>query len=570
MTPPGVDAAAAALADVRHTPYWLDEPGGPTPRRPLRRRRDRRPAVVGGGYTGLWTALLAKERDPGRDVVLLEGRDRAAGRRRGRNGGFCAASLTHGLAQRPATASPTRWRRWSGSAGRTSTASRRPSRGTASTATSSAPASSPSRPRRSQADDLRELPALGESVGGRRWSCSTRDAGARARSTRRPTSAGCWDRDGVRHGRPGPAGLGAAARPACDARRADLRGHAGHRAASARRRRARCARRTAGCAARRVALGTNAFPPLLRRLRPYVVPVYDYALMTEPLTAEQRAAIGWARPAGHRRRRQPVPLLPAHRRRPDPVGRLRRDLPLRRPHRRRLRAAPGDVPPAGRALLRDVPAARGAALHPPLGRRHRHLHPVLRVLRHRARRRGRPTRRLHRARRRAPPGSAPRCCSTCSTARDTERTALEMVRAQAAAVPARAAALGRHRAHPPRGRGPTPNGGRRDLWLRTLDRSASASTPERSRHDQVRRHVRPGRHLPRRRPVRPRRTRRRSPAPTWWSSARRSTAAPRTGPAPGSGRRRSGRPTTSAHDGSRPHLALRVDALRDLRVRRRR
>ena len=54
-------------------------------------------AVVGGGYTGLWTALLAKEADPGRDVVLLEGR-KIAWAGSGRNGGFCSASLTHGLA----------------------------------------------------------------------------------------------------------------------------------------------------------------------------------------------------------------------------------------------------------------------------------------------------------------------------------------------------------------------------------------------------------------------------------------------------------------------------------------
>jgi glycine/D-amino acid oxidase-like deaminating enzyme len=45
--------------------------------------------------------------------------------------------------------------------------------------------------------------------------------------------------------------------------------------------------------ARQVALGTNAFPPLLKRVRPYVVPVYDYALMTEPLTPSQRESIGW-------------------------------------------------------------------------------------------------------------------------------------------------------------------------------------------------------------------------------------------------------------------------------------
>ena len=44
---------------------------------------------------------------------------------------------------------------------------------------------------------------------------------------------------------------------------------------------------------RQVALGTNAFPSLLRRVRPYVVPVYDYALMTEPLRDSQLAEIGW-------------------------------------------------------------------------------------------------------------------------------------------------------------------------------------------------------------------------------------------------------------------------------------
>jgi glycine/D-amino acid oxidase-like deaminating enzyme len=45
--------------------------------------------------------------------------------------------------------------------------------------------------------------------------------------------------------------------------------------------------------AERVVLATNAYPPLLRRLRLMTVPVYDYALMTEPLTPQQRASIGW-------------------------------------------------------------------------------------------------------------------------------------------------------------------------------------------------------------------------------------------------------------------------------------
>jgi glycine/D-amino acid oxidase-like deaminating enzyme len=46
--------------------------------------------------------------------------------------------------------------------------------------------------------------------------------------------------------------------------------------------------------ARRVALATNADRPLLRRLRPFILPVYDYVLVTEPLTGSQLASIGWA------------------------------------------------------------------------------------------------------------------------------------------------------------------------------------------------------------------------------------------------------------------------------------
>jgi len=43
----------------------------------------------------------------------------------------------------------------------------------------------------------------------------------------------------------------------------------------------------------KVALGTNAFKPLLKRLGHYVAPVYDYCLVTEPLTPAQLASIGW-------------------------------------------------------------------------------------------------------------------------------------------------------------------------------------------------------------------------------------------------------------------------------------
>ena len=42
-----------------------------------------------------------------------------------------------------------------------------------------------------------------------------------------------------------------------------------------------------------VVLATNAFPSLLKRLSLYTVPVYDYALGTAPLSAQQLDAIGW-------------------------------------------------------------------------------------------------------------------------------------------------------------------------------------------------------------------------------------------------------------------------------------
>ncbi|HHW50329.1 MAG TPA: FAD-dependent oxidoreductase [Pseudoclavibacter sp.] len=45
-------------------------------------------------------------------------------------------------------------------------------------------------------------------------------------------------------------------------------------------------------------LATNVFPSLLRRNRLMTVPVYDYVLMTEPLSAEQLDSIGWAHRQG--------------------------------------------------------------------------------------------------------------------------------------------------------------------------------------------------------------------------------------------------------------------------------
>jgi glycine/D-amino acid oxidase-like deaminating enzyme len=78
--------------------YWLAR----LPRHaiePLRAPLDTDVAVVGGGLTGLWTALFLKELDPTREVTVVEQGTVACGAS-GRNAGMLAETLdhTHGLA----------------------------------------------------------------------------------------------------------------------------------------------------------------------------------------------------------------------------------------------------------------------------------------------------------------------------------------------------------------------------------------------------------------------------------------------------------------------------------------
>jgi glycine/D-amino acid oxidase-like deaminating enzyme len=71
-------------------PWWLEEARSHRPdaaTAPLTGDLDVDVAVVGGGYTGLWTALALRERDPSLRVALLEAR-RIGDGPSGRNGGF--------------------------------------------------------------------------------------------------------------------------------------------------------------------------------------------------------------------------------------------------------------------------------------------------------------------------------------------------------------------------------------------------------------------------------------------------------------------------------------------------
>src|SRR5674476_1417854 len=95
-TPMPTREAQAALEHASSVPLWCDDSRRPQPRAAYRGDHDVDLAVVGGGFTGLWAALLALEEDPGREVVVLEGA-RLGWAATGRNGGFCSSSLTHGV-----------------------------------------------------------------------------------------------------------------------------------------------------------------------------------------------------------------------------------------------------------------------------------------------------------------------------------------------------------------------------------------------------------------------------------------------------------------------------------------
>ncbi len=81
------------MTRARSTPLWHDTlPGDDAlvPRAPLPGPRDVDVAVIGAGYTGLWTAYYLLEHDPTLRVVVLE-REVAGFGASGRNGGWCSA-----------------------------------------------------------------------------------------------------------------------------------------------------------------------------------------------------------------------------------------------------------------------------------------------------------------------------------------------------------------------------------------------------------------------------------------------------------------------------------------------
>jgi glycine/D-amino acid oxidase-like deaminating enzyme len=277
-----------ALAGAAPVPFWLDDPGRPEALPALAGDLECDLAVVGGGYSGLWTALIAKERDPGREVVLVEA-NRIGWAASGRNGGFAEASLTHGLPNgldRFESELRTLVRLGEENLDAMQASVREYGidcdwERTGQLSVATAPW---------QAEDLAEYAEVAGKYGEH---VEFLDAEAVRAQLDSPTyHAGLWDREGCAMVH--PAKLAWGLRDAC--LRRGVRIHEGTRVAGLEKTATGMALRTVDgrrITAARVALGTNVFPSLLKRVRPYIVPVYDYALMTEPLTPAQMASIGW-------------------------------------------------------------------------------------------------------------------------------------------------------------------------------------------------------------------------------------------------------------------------------------
>lgn len=281
----------ASLADplpgVSEIPFWLDTPARPAPRPALDGDVITDLVVVGGGFAGLWTALRALEEEPTRSVVVLEA-GTLAWAASGRNGGFCSASITHGVGN-----GFERWpdempllhrlglenldgieqtvRRYGIDCGFERT-------GELNVAVQPW-----------QAAELPDYAALYRSLGEKVQVLSAEETRARVDS---PTYlAGVWEPDGTALVDPARLVWGLA--DAAEGLGASI--HERTRALSMKDTLDGVDVATTGGTvhARRVVLATNAFPNLLKRVRPFVVPVWDHVMVTEPLTPEQKATIGW-------------------------------------------------------------------------------------------------------------------------------------------------------------------------------------------------------------------------------------------------------------------------------------
>lgn len=274
------------FADATPAPYWRETVSNPLSAAPLSGDVTCDLVIVGGGFTGLWSALKAAERFGEARIVVLEG-GKLGNAASGRNGGFCAPSISHGVSN-----AVNRW-----------------------------------------PDEADTLVRLGrENLDAFEADLMRYDIdGGFERNGKLNVAATPWQADGLRAMQAAYARFGIETEfiegAALDERFKTPRYHAGlfesnyalvnpaklvdglAKAAMARgvnvcedslvtemKSVAGGIRLTTSggtVIAKQVILATNAAVPLLKRLRPAIIPIWDYTLLSEPLTEDQLAAIGW-------------------------------------------------------------------------------------------------------------------------------------------------------------------------------------------------------------------------------------------------------------------------------------
>jgi len=283
---PAASVIAGALADTRSAPFWLDDVSPQIGYPRLTADLDCDLAIVGGGYLGLWTAVLALQQNPGQRVVLLEART-IGWAASGRNGGFCEASLTHGEENGR--------RRWPKEIDRLTELGLENLDEIERAVTELGLDCDFERTgaidlaiEEHQVDWLREEPTDTDSV--------FLDAAQLRAEVGSPTYlAGIWHKRTNALVHPGKLAtelarvateLGVEIFEHTPVKNLDTQGLSPAQGT-------RLRTESGVVRAKKTALATNVFPSLLARNRLSTVPVYDYVLMTEPLSADQLAAIGW-------------------------------------------------------------------------------------------------------------------------------------------------------------------------------------------------------------------------------------------------------------------------------------
>jgi glycine/D-amino acid oxidase-like deaminating enzyme len=278
---PRPEVVDGALAGVQDACFWQTDVEVP---RHARLSGDHRAdlVVVGGGYTGLWTAVRAKERDPGRRVVLLEAR-RLGWAASGRNGGFCSDSLTHGedngRDRWPEEYAELERLGQENLAGIEATVARYGMDVDLERTGELSVAVEPH-----QVAWIEEMAASGH---GRLLSQD--EVRAEVAS---PTYLAGYQADDTALLHPMKM-VRELARVATDLGVEVFEDSPVTRLDTGRSGPVKVVTDGGTVTADRVALGTNVFPALLKRHRAFTIPVYDYAIMTAPLTPAQKDAIGW-------------------------------------------------------------------------------------------------------------------------------------------------------------------------------------------------------------------------------------------------------------------------------------